>query len=625
MIALETANRLKAATVLTLCLLAGLLLFTQAFFLLRGITAHRPSSVDTVPLHTAYTSRIAADNPTDLSITTMTMRFAHGVRASRLVVAPAQDPMASLLGLRLCSPEVGGALMLVGPEAPGESDLEHVAGLVNEDQRAVILGEVPGEITRRLATHFELEHLPGSSTELAIAVDTYLERETSPSERVILVPADDLRFALPAATWVALTGDALFPVGRDQLCPDLAGHLRDRQSQLGPELEMNLYLLAPRSLATSSLLETLNDYGQPIRVTGYDPYEHSLSLAQFYDAGTQFGWDSGSKRSGDYAMLVGNPENPENVTAIAQIFSDTQYGPTILTQTDRLPATVETFLWTTRPHWTVQGTEGPHNFTWIAGDLDTVSWSIQRQIDHINELVPYNRQGFGGVEALSLAWLFTSWLGAAWIWIHATVRRPLMRTEVRVLWILSSLAIGIFAILAYYLAQRGEEVPPAAGKEKISPAASALTADVKTTSLVAAGISVSAAFLILLGRPSWIVPGSFFFAGNTVVRGFVVGYLLVLAISLLAVQPALITKGSEKYRRLLQDSLPAVLSAVTVTAIFYSVLFWFINWDYLAFPPGPDDLAWWGVAGISALLVAVITYPLHYWLVASQVDKGTLE
>lgn len=572
---------------------------------------------------TAYSTRVQGSDVMDLSLKVTEMRFTSEEQAPLLVAAPAGDTLSGLLGLRFSAPPVGAALVILPNSRPLPDDaVDRMRAAADDGAHLITLGHVGRGILQELDPYFEITSIPETGERLAMAVDDILAEWREDGERLIFIPDEDQRFALAAATWIAHSGDPIYPVGKDGLSPELQDHLRETQLHRSDSAEMNLYILAPRALATSAVLETLSKFGQAVRVAGMTPQDTALSMAQYYDAGAQFGWWTGAVRDADRVYLVGNPDRCADLIAAAPLFSDSQRGPTILTTDRDIGCTVETYLWTLSPHWTVTPSDAPYAHAWIAGCTDSVSWSAQARMDRINQAVPYDSQGFGGLDALSLLWLFSSSLGGIWVWIHSVMRRPAMRQERRLLWVLTALILGALGLLAYYLAVR-EELPgadPAAS----APGVRALSYNVSVTSTTVGIIMMTGLLYMLLARPLWIINGSLFALGNPEVRSLIAGYILSLLLIVLLVEPGLSPQRRESFGALLRRAGPAPALTVTWSALVFSLALWWLRRQYLTIPPHPEELLWWGTAGAAAVAGAVLTYPLSYWMTSQKATESDM-
>ncbi len=572
---------------------------------------------------TAYSTRIQGPDPTDLSLRVTDMRFRTGERAPLLVAAPAGDTLSGLLALRFSAPPVGAALVML-PDSPplSEGTVDRMRTVAGDGAPLISLGPLDPEVRQQLDPYFEITSIPETGEHLAMAVDEILLGWREYSERLIFVPDEDHRFALAAATWIAHSGDPVYPVGKDELSPELQDHLRKVQLRRSGSAEMNLYLLAPRALATSPVLERLNEFGQAVRVAGMTPQDTALSLAQYYDAGAGFGWWTGAVRDADRVYLVGNPDRCADLIAVAPLFGESQRGPTILTTDADISCTVETYLWTLSPHWAVSPSDAPFVQAWIAGCTESVVWSAQARMDRINEAVPYDRQGFGGLDALSLVWLFSSGLGGIWVWIHSSVRRPAMKQQRRLLWVVAALVLGAVGLLAYYLAVR-EELP-GADLAVPAPSVKALSYCVGVMSITVAVIMLTGLVYLLLGRPLWIIDGSLFALGNPEVRSLIAGYVLSLVLMILLVEPGLSPHRRESYSALLKRTAPAPALTLTWGALVFSLALWWLRRQYLTVPPRPEELLWWGTGGAAAVAAVLLTYPLSYWMTSQKVSESEM-
>lgn len=573
----------------------------------------------TVPLRTAYTARIAADDPTDASLKSLALG---GTNAPpQLFVACADDPLAALLALRMCAPPADAGLLLIDPRRPlSEHQMETIAELHREGSRLTGVGELPRKTVEQLSGYLNDAEFAASGPELAVAVDAHLQRTGSTPERVLIVPSEDMDFALPAATWVARTGDAVFPVDRDAVCPTVGDRLRDRQEHLSPDATQNLYLLGPSTTASSAALEELGQYGQAVRVAAPDPETAALALARFHDDGTQMGWDWNGPRQTDCTYFVGNPARSGELLASAQLSADGPSGPILLTRDDALSPQNETFL---RALHTTPG-HGSRHFTWIAGDAQAVSGSLQVDLDRINSAASESTRQMAAAGVLSGAWLLTAFIAGIWVWIHSSARRPEMNPSVRLLWVLCTLVLGLIGVLAYYIAQRGE-LPQVTTSQQTGSTTRAITMACKSAGILTAFAVLTSLLWPALGRQLWILPSPFTLLGLPETRSFMAAYLLALALGLLAVEPALLPKKRETPQSRLQRLLPGTIISLTAVAVVYGAALRWIRWELLPTPPVPTEVLWYGTASLSALLAMAITYPLHYWLATGSLQVGTLE
>ncbi|GAB6179904.1 hypothetical protein JCM14036_12230 [Desulfotomaculum defluvii] len=81
-----------------------------------------------------------------------------------------------------------------------------------------------------------------------------------------------------------------------------------------------------------------------------------------------------------------------------QLFTGPNFGPLLLTDSTKVPSSLEKFLWSTAPDWWVTPAEGPFNHTYILGDLKDISYGVQGRVDFISELRSYISQMEQGVS-----------------------------------------------------------------------------------------------------------------------------------------------------------------------------------------------------------------------------------
>ncbi len=579
---------------------------------------------DAVPL-TAHTTRLSGDNITDLSLQAVRVRYAHSGAVPGLVVAPAADPLAALYALRLTAPPVGAGLVLLdADEEPSKEVLAEMKqlsprGIGQRRKQIILVGEFSQQIRTKLARRFRIRCVDSSGPPLALAVDELVSElnSTVNDERVILVSSEDSRYALPLATWLSRTADHVYPIDSNGPSKDVVSRLQSLQKQLGDK-KLNIYLASPLHIAGTAVVEELGKIGQITRVAGRNPEQHALAMARYYDRGTHFGWYSENTPHKDHVHLVGNPEYPEHLIASAQVFSDIWAGPTLLTQSEAICPSVETYLWSIRPSWTDSSAGAPFNYTWIAGGEAIISWPLQARIDYINTAGPYLTQtsrASSGLESLLLLWMTASWLGGVWTWCHSTMRRRTVGQVKRLAWVTAVLTTGPLGLLGYYLSYRGERPLVAADSSSRTPLTQAVAGAVVVVGVTSALMIVTRLVIKGGGAALLMTTGSIFWLGNPGIWSLMVGYAVAAAVVIFVLDPSM--DSSISYSKDLGARWPVTLSMVTSAALAFSLAVWLLEYLYLSWPPVVGRTAWWGSASIGAAFALLTTYPLSlYWAAA---------
>src|ERR1035437_6818220 len=208
----------------------------------------------------------------------------------------------------------------------------------------------------------------------------------------ILAPAQSPAYAMPAAGWAAESGDPVLFVS--------AGGIPEptRQALLSHQ-HPHIYVLGPPSVISDHLLAQLRQYGSVKRVGAQDPAANSVAFAEYRDPACQygqpcahvpgsFGW---AMRSPGHGYVLLNAARPLDAAASAALSGSGDYGPQLLINDPaKLPGSVlNFFLDYATPGYTQEGpTAAVYNHGWVIGAPDTISVSVQAEMDSLLEAVP---------------------------------------------------------------------------------------------------------------------------------------------------------------------------------------------------------------------------------------------
>jgi hypothetical protein len=212
---------------------------------------------------------------------------------------------------------------------------------------------------------------------LAAAIDEFRTRATGkPSKDVIVAPAEDPRFAMPAAAWAAKSGDAVLFTERDTLPAATRSAIAEHERP-------GIYVLGPKDLISDTVVKQLRRLGSVTRIAGNNPVTNSLIFARFSDG--RFGWGI---RDPGHGLVIANWHRPLDAAAAAPLSSSGSYGPLLLTDTAKiLPRFLRGYLLDIQPGYQTDPVRGVYNHAWLIGDESAISVAAQAEIDELTEIV----------------------------------------------------------------------------------------------------------------------------------------------------------------------------------------------------------------------------------------------
>jgi ell wall binding domain 2 (CWB2) len=217
--------------------------------------------------------------------------------------------------------------------------------------------------------------------ERAAAIDRFFSAaRAKPSNDVVLYPADDAEFAMPAASWAARSGDAALPVRRNAIPAPVARALREHSRP-------NVFVVGPKSVISETVVKQLEKQKlarDVNRIEGPNPVENAIAFAR-YEKG-DFGW--GVVVPG-YNFALASTTRPADAAAAAALATRGVFAPLVLTDDPaRLPPKLEEYFLSVQPGYEDDPGQAVYNRAWILGDDKAVSVDQQAQLDQLTELIP---------------------------------------------------------------------------------------------------------------------------------------------------------------------------------------------------------------------------------------------
>jgi Cell wall binding domain 2 (CWB2) len=197
-----------------------------------------------------------------------------------------------------------------------------------------------------------------------------------PPRQIVVAPAAQPAFAMPAAAWAARSGDPVLFADRDELPAPTAAALKRHP-------HTPVYVLGPSSAISSDVVRQIGKVSNRVRrVSGEDAVSSAIALARYDDG--DFGWNVNDPGHG---FVVASADDPLDAAAAAPLSASGTWGPLLLTDSaDTLPAALRGYLLDVKPGYTTDPTRAFYNHVWVIGDQEAISVSEQAEIDELAEL-----------------------------------------------------------------------------------------------------------------------------------------------------------------------------------------------------------------------------------------------
>jgi ell wall binding domain 2 (CWB2) len=299
------------------------------------------------------------------------------IASSVLMAAPIRAPIL-LSGSSALPAVTAGALHALSPGGSGAAGAAQV----------IRVGHVPligGMRTASIAA--------GDPYALAASIDRFASAAAGrPSADVVIASADAPAYAMPAAGWAAESGDPILFVSASGIPTATRQALLSHQSP-------HIYVLGPESVIPAGVVTQLRRYGTVDRVGAQDPAANSVAFTLYRNPPCvaqqpcahvpgSFGW---ALRSPGHGYVLINSGRPLDAAAAAPLSASGSFGPQLLIDDPAsLPRSVlDYFLNFATPGYTQEGpTAAVYNHGWVIGNQQTVSISVQAEMDTLLEAVP---------------------------------------------------------------------------------------------------------------------------------------------------------------------------------------------------------------------------------------------
>jgi hypothetical protein len=197
-----------------------------------------------------------------------------------------------------------------------------------------------------------------------------------PPQHIVIAPAAEPAFAMPAGAWAARSGDPVLFADKDKLPAPTA-------AALARHPKVPVYVLGPSSAISSEVIREIAKIANRVRrVSGEDPVANAIAFARYADG--SFGWNINDPGHG---FVVAGSEEPLDAAAAAALSASGTWGPLLLTDSaDTLPAALRGYLLDVKPGYTTDPTRAFYNHVWVIGDQEAISVNEQADIDELAAL-----------------------------------------------------------------------------------------------------------------------------------------------------------------------------------------------------------------------------------------------
>ncbi|MDF2521148.1 MAG: putative rane protein [Clostridia bacterium] len=442
-----------------------------------------------------------------------------------------------------------------------------------------------------------------------------------------LVPDSNPIVSIPVGTWIANQGGLLLFYNNEK-----------KPYESGLNIVKDTKLKKLYYLTEDTNAQSLESYFKDMKlklaaVTVGKEESSAVNFARYYDPEEGIGWDAGDRRKdSSHNYIICSKEAPTVAALAAQLSLAGKSGPLLWTESNKLSAKTEGYLWSMKPNYWVSPAEGPYNHGWIIGNSDMIDYSIQARIDYIFEIVPYKtmgEQGVSGLDVISIIFTTAALCSALWIALHAALRMRYMTLLIKLMWVISALVIGPFALLIYILCYYNVPWTKMNGKKMWLRPLWKQTATA-TILVVAFGVSTISAlsfWLTWLGLPnlSALNWSGFFLLGNPIILQMIIVYLAAFIINVFIIMPVIMNQMSGvSYRDGVNKSFLSVLISLTSFFIGRAISNWWLMMVYSPISPDESQIIWWGFMQLAAVIGFATAYVPVWKLVRYGKVTGTM-
>jgi hypothetical protein len=216
---------------------------------------------------------------------------------------------------------------------------------------------------------------------IAAAVDSFQTAVAGkPSARVIVAPADQPAYAMPAAAWSARSGEPVLFVSRNAVPAPT-------RKAIGLHAKPEILLMGPPGIVSPNVEAELKKLGNVTRIPSKVPGPVAYAAEFARSDKTWAAHDPGR------IFSLANIARPSDAAAAAALGSNGVYAPLLLTdKANVMPPALETYLLDVQPGFENDDpSQAVYNRVWLLGNTDAISQAVQARIDQLTQLVPVDK------------------------------------------------------------------------------------------------------------------------------------------------------------------------------------------------------------------------------------------
>jgi len=299
-------------------------------------------------------------------------------RPDAVTVVDAADWRSAIAASVLMAAPVGAPLLVSEADGVPEPTAQALDALDPQGGKATGNVQAFAVGAASVPSGLETKHVGGGGGTAAAAAIATLRDELlgGPPRHIVVAPAAQPAFAMPAAAWAARSGDPVLFADEDSLPAPTAAVLKRHP-------HAPVYVLGPSSAVSSDVIRQIGKIsGRVRRVSGEDPVSNAIALARYSDG--DFGWNINDPGHG---FVVAGSGEPLGAAAAAPLSASGTWGPLLLTDSaDTLPAALRGYLLDVKPGYTTDPTRAFYNHVWVIGDQEAIDVNEQAEIDELAEL-----------------------------------------------------------------------------------------------------------------------------------------------------------------------------------------------------------------------------------------------
>ena len=318
---------------------------------------------------------------------------APGTHPAAVTIAPTADWQAAVAAAALMAAPIKAPILLSGSSKLPSATADALKALAPTGSGAaggaqvIRVGDVPRPNGLRAAS------VSGSDPyTLAAELDRFASAARgNPSANVVVAPADNAQYAMPAAGWAAESGDPVLFVNH-------SGVPQPTRQALLSQQQAHIYVLGPASVIPGNVLRELGKYGSVKRVSGAGPGRQLGCLRQVQGSTVRVRpavrSRPGKLRLGDAQprprIVLLNAGRPLDAAAAAPLSGSGRLWSGAADRQSRYapPSVLNYFLDYATPGYTQEGpTAAVYNHGWVIGDQRAISVSVQAELDRLLEVV----------------------------------------------------------------------------------------------------------------------------------------------------------------------------------------------------------------------------------------------